>query len=268
MLLVAGLWTQRHWMNEWIYLSICVSYLYERTYTHIFIKQPTSRHRGDMPLTFHFLFLFFICRKIKFSSSFMWDCSTTKWSFCSSHFSWFDVEKNEKEDIISPNHWSIDRNVNKLPRNSESPCLLVHSLMLIVSPVSCSSTCKHGPCLSVMWRDLFGLTYTSLPLSFSGCWLLLSRILRGAGDGLSKFTAPPLFLHFDLSDSWVVPGFWSASFHTHVPSTYFIFFFLCKILINIVTQRQWTTMLKHSWHFFYLYYSFCPLLLAKVVSAF
>ena len=29
-------------LNEWMNLSIYVSYLYKRTYTHIFIKEPTS----------------------------------------------------------------------------------------------------------------------------------------------------------------------------------------------------------------------------------
>ena len=67
-----------------------------------------------------------------------------------------------------------------------------------------------------------------------------------------------LLLYFYVLTFQILSGAWHRicvlPYFTHVPSTYFIFFFLSKILINIVTQRQWTTMLNYSLHYFYLYH--------------
>ena len=120
------------------------------------------------------------------------------------------------------------RDVNKLPRSSESPVFPIHSLMFIISSrqlhIDVQTWCLFN--CSLTWPVRFDAR--GFPLSFSGYRHLLSCVLRGAGDGGRKCIAPPLFLHFDLSDPWVVPDLWSVHYTC---SKHFIFFFLGYLLI-------------------------------------
>ena len=57
MLLVAGLWTQRHWMNGWTYLSMYLIY----TNVHILIYSSRSLHLDPQETChWHFIFCLFV----------------------------------------------------------------------------------------------------------------------------------------------------------------------------------------------------------------
>lgn len=150
----------------------------------------------------------------------MWDCV-----LLSDHFGTFTSvgllwKRKRKGEVTSPKHRPIGIQTSypgivnflftdSLPYVCNSCLLVVHVHCCIYLQI------WSFPIWNLIWPVQFDWHgYHFVSLSFSVYWHLLSGTLRGAGGGVSKFIALPLFLHLDLSDSGVVSDLLSVSFHT------------------------------------------------------
>lgn len=140
---------------------------------------------------------------------------TIKWLHWIIHIHWFSVKK----EIIYPKQcpggiqMSLPGTISLF--TPSLPCICSIHLSIVHACHFIYWQALSLPIWNLIWpirHDWHGYHFVSL--SFSAYWCLLSGILSGARDEVSKFISLPLFLHLDLSNSWVVPDLLSVSFHT------------------------------------------------------
>lgn len=186
--------------------------------------------------------IFIICRKRKFSKSLMWQGVQLSDHIGTSTSVGLLWKRKRKEEIIFSKHFPVRSKIS-YPGVVN---LLVYSLPCITSACQlcmyiAAYTWKHCPSLFEIWYDLLPIHLTDMVTILCHCRSQLTSIFCQAFGMMQKMESVNLhfclFLHLDLSNSWVAPDLLSVSFHTLHMFQAFISFFVAKRLINIVTQK-------------------------------